>query len=100
MSDASPNVVDASRRFGQGSRDGADGGGGPHDPGMDVRIARLEDDAKELRTDMKRVLADLGYIKGRIEQLPSTWVMITGLIGSQIALAGLILASSRLLGHG
>ena len=79
---------------------------------MDQRVSRLEQDGLDFRDDMKAIRADLnsiradqaairsdlGYVRGRIEQLPSTWVMLTGIIGGQIALAGLLVAASRLLG--
>jgi len=71
----------------------APGGSGPHDPGMDARVARLEDDMKEVKadlrtvkTDLAAIRADLGYLKGRMENLPTTWVMLTTLMGSQAAL--------------
>jgi len=68
-------------------------GAGPHDPSMDARVARLEDDMKEVKadlqtvkTDLAAIRADLGYLKGRMENLPTTWVMLTTLLGSQAAL--------------
>ena len=80
------------------------GGGGPHDPAMEVRLARLEEDSKEVRADMKRVLADLSYVKGRLESLPTTWAMITTVVGAQLALAGLltglVFAVARMFGKG
>ena len=76
-------------------RDGevAAGGGGPHDPTMDMRVARLEDDMKEVKadlravkTDLSAIRSDLGYLKGRMENLPTTWQMVTVLMTSQAAL--------------
>ena len=71
----------------------AGGGGGPHDPGMEPRVARLEEDLKDVKADMRTVKADLatiradlGYLKGRLENLPTTWVMVTTLMASQAAL--------------
>jgi len=40
----------------------------------------------------------IGELKGTVSQLPTTWVMITGIIGGQLALAGLFLAALRLSG--
>ena len=81
---------------------------------MDARVSRLEDDFKEfrselrafraelvgIRTDTGSIRGDLGELKGRIGSLPTTWVMLTGLIGSQVTLAGLVYAVARLLGKG
>jgi len=68
------------------------------DPGnMEARVARLESEMKELRDDMKQLRVDTAYIRGKLEHLPSTWVMLTGIIGGQVALAGLLFAASRLL---
>jgi hypothetical protein len=92
----------------------ADGGSGPHDPFMEARVSRLEEDFKDfraelrafrsdltgIRTDMGRVRADPGEMKGRLAHLPTTWVMLTGLIGSQVTLAGLVYCVARTLGKG
>lgn len=71
----------------------AGGDGGPHVPTMEQRVARLEDDVKDVKadirtvkTDLAAIRADLGYLKGRLENLPTTWVMVTTLLGSQAAL--------------
>lgn len=72
---------------------------------LEQRVERLEDesrefrdDLKQIRTDLAQMRADLSFIRGRIEMLPNTWVMLTGIIGGQIALAGVLVAASRLLG--
>jgi hypothetical protein len=62
--------------------------GGPHDPLMEARIARIEDDVKELKADVKALRADGAWLKGRLEQLPTTWVMLTAIVGSMVALLG------------
>lgn len=65
---------------------------------LEQRIVRLEDDSREFRDDLKQIRGDLSYIRGRIEMLP-TWVMLSRIIGGQIALAGVLIVASRLLGR-
>jgi len=77
------------------------GGGGDNSGGMSdlpFRVGRLEDDVKELRADMKVVRADLAWLKGRIEQLPTTWVLVTTIAASQAALLGFTFAILRYAG--
>lgn len=54
---------------------------------MEARVARLEDDMKEVRADLKLAIKDLAYLRGRIEHLP-TWVLVTSIAASQAALLG------------
>lgn len=55
---------------------------------MEARVARLEDDMKEVRADLKLAIKDLAYLRGRIEHLPTTWVLVTSIAASQAALLG------------
>lgn len=48
---------------------------------MEARVARLEEDMREIKTDLKALRLDSAEIKGRISQLPSTREMITLVIG-------------------
>ena len=57
---------------------------------MEARVARLEDDVKDVRKDMKEVLSRLARLEGLVGQLPTTWVMLTAIIGSMIALLGFV----------
>ena len=66
---------------------------------LEQRVERLEDESREFRDDLRQIRTDLAFIRGRLETLPSTWVMLTGVIGGQIALAGVLIAASRLLGN-
>ncbi len=66
--------------------------------GIDERTRRLEADGAEFRSllrgideRVRRVEIDLAENKGRLVNLPTTWAMITTVIGGQITLAGLVL---------
>lgn len=48
------------------------GGGGTFD-GMEARVARLEDDMKEIKGDLKSLLQSSAEIKGKIDGLPSAY---------------------------
>ncbi|MGB6325339.1 MAG: hypothetical protein WBG11_06070 [Methylocella sp.] len=51
------------------------GGGGTFD-GTETRVSRLEEDMKELKADMKTALKDLAYLKGKVDNLPTTLQLI------------------------
>lgn len=90
------------------------GGGGPHDPGMEPRVAVLEQIAKEtrealiavkgdlvgIRADISAMRSEVGWLKGRVEQLPSTWVLVTTIVTAMATLLGSVIAIMRLLGSG
>lgn len=90
----------------------AGGGGGPHDPGMDARVTRLEDQYGRIETllraiddrvgrlddRVRHIEIEVAELKGRIVNLPTTWAMITTMIGGQIALAGILVAAFRFAG--
>lgn len=94
---------------------------------MEWRVTRLEQETKEVRADLRSIQSDLAEIRaklavlatanglsqvearlagveGKVSQLPTTWVMLTGIVASQIAMAGmitgLVFAVARLLGKG
>ena len=77
----------------------AGGGSGPHDPGMEMRVGRLEEDMRAMRTDLSAMRSDTAYIRGRVESLPTTWSMIGTMIAGNVALVGLLVAAARLFGH-
>lgn len=60
-----------------GRRRGRDDGGlPPSGPGgtsddMEARVKRLEDDYKELRSDLKTLLVDVAVLKERVSHLPT-----------------------------
>ena len=68
------------------------GGGGPHPPGMDARLAALE-------AAVQRIDLDLAEIKGRLSNLPTTWHL--GMMQAAIILAvcGAAFALVKTLAH-
>ena len=77
----------------------ATGGDGPHDPSMEARVARLEEDVRGMRADISATRSDTSYIRGRLESLPTTWQMVATVLGGNVALASLLFAAVKLLGH-
>jgi hypothetical protein len=81
-------------------------------PDMEARVIRLEDQFGRIETLLTRldgrleklddrvrnVEIELSGLKGKISQLPSTWAMMTAIIGSQIAFAGVIATTFKLAG--
>jgi hypothetical protein len=57
---------------------------------METRLTKLEDDVHAMRLDM-------AYIRGRLENLPSSWQMIGTVLAGNIGLAGVLLAAIRLM---
>jgi hypothetical protein len=83
----------------------AGGGGPPHDPGMEMRVQRLEDALQlieghlaSLDGRLRTVEITIAEMNGRLTNLPSTWAMITAMLGGQIAFAGTIAAILHLSG--
>ena len=61
---------------------------------MEPRIAALESDMKEIKSDLRTVLVDLSYLRGKVDAMPSTLQFI-GFAIAIIAAAGV----TRFLGH-
>ena len=59
--------------------------------GMDEQTRRLETLLRSTDDRVRRLEVDVAELKGRIVNLPTTWAMITTMIGGQITLAGLVL---------
>ncbi len=81
------------------------GGSGPHDPGMEARMTRLEDQFTRIETLLKsiddrvrKLEIDAAELKGRFAHLPTTWAMVTTVVGGQVALAGILFGAFRLAG--
>ena len=74
---------------------------------MDDRLRVMETDIGEMKGQTAPLLTlgdkvdklaiDVAEVKGRVTHLPSTWAMITTMLGGQIALAGLLATILRLL---
>jgi hypothetical protein len=64
---------------------------------LEARVGRLEEDMKEIKADVKAVVKDLAYLRGRVEHLPTTWVLLTSITASQAALLGFTFAMLRFL---
>jgi hypothetical protein len=85
------------------------GGGGPHDPTMESRVARLEEDVRAIkgvlerfepllarideRTKVSATTADVSELKGRLSNMPTIWGLVSvnaftvlGVMGGAIAL--------------
>jgi hypothetical protein len=72
---------------------------------MAMRLQRLEDTFPRIEAllasvddRLRKVEIDLAEVKGRIAHLPSTWAMITTMLGGQVAFAAAILAILKLVG--
>jgi hypothetical protein len=72
--------------------------GGPQDPSIEARLARLESDCQLMRADLSATRADVAFIRGKIESLPTTWQMIATILTGNIGLAGVLLAAAKLFG--
>ena len=66
---------------------------------METRITRLEDDFRSLKADLSAIRTDVSYLRGRIESLPTTWQLITAVIGGNVSVAAVIFAALKAIGH-
>lgn len=74
-------------------------GSGPYDPGMELRVARLEDQFTRIETLLKgidertrAVELELREAKGRMSNLPTTWAMVTTVVAGQATFGGILWA--------
>jgi chromosome condensin MukBEF ATPase and DNA-binding subunit MukB len=72
---------------------------------MALRLQRLEEALPRIEAllravddRLRKVEIDLAEIRGRIANLPSTWAMITTMLGGQVAFAAAILVILRIVG--
>jgi len=72
---------------------------------MEMRVQRLEDTLPRIERLMaslderlRKVEITVAEMNGRMTNLPSTWAMITTMLGGQIAFAGTIVAILPLTG--
>ena len=91
-------------------------GGGTLDP-MEARVARLEDDMREIKTDLKALreemragfkelradisglLIEVAEIKGRVSQLPTVWQVNMQMIGLMFTVLGGAFVIMRYAAH-
>jgi hypothetical protein len=76
------------------ARPSGSGGGRTTDDELQIRVKRLEDDAKEMKEDLKTIRTDLAYVRGKIDSLPTTMQLIAFAIAVFVA-AGI----ARYFGH-
>ena len=62
------------------------GGGGTFSDDMEARVKRLEEDAKDVRGDLKAIRLDLAEMKGRLQAMPTTWQMVGFIVACAIAM--------------
>ena len=79
--------------------DGA--GGPPHDPGMEHRVARLEDDVRGIRSDLTEIKDAIATTREDVRHaadVSRTWGMWTvgTIIATGVAAAGIIIAMNGL----
>ncbi len=72
---------------------------------MDARMTRLEEQYSRIEAllrgvddRLRKVETDIAELKGRVANLPSTWAMVTTMLGGQITLAGFLIAIIRIVG--
>ena len=75
-----------------------------HVPGMEVRLARLENQSARIEAlvrgiddHLRQLRAETVELKGRLASRPTTWVMLATMIGGQLALAGILIATLLLM---
>jgi hypothetical protein len=55
------------------------GGGGPHDPGMESRVTRLEVEYQHVRRDLDQINAKMDKMDARLNELPTKRDLTTNL---------------------
>ena len=65
------------------------GGGGTFDGMLESRVARLEEDMKEVRSDLKAIRTDLAEVKGRLSAMP-TAIQLLGFVVAIFVAAGIL----------
>lgn len=61
------------------------GGGGTYED-MEARVKRLEEDGKDIRSDLKAIRLDLAEMKGRLNSMPTTWQMVGFVVALAVAI--------------
>lgn len=63
---------------------------------MEARVARLEDDVKEIRGDIKALRSDVSELKGKVSMLPG-YGGIALIVGVIVALSTLVQVAARFM---
>ncbi len=79
-----------------------------YSPSLEARVAVLEEVVRRIDAKLDRIEARLdklevsvAELRGMVQTLPTTWQMLTAVIGGQVALAAMLFGAARLLGvHG
>ncbi len=67
-------------------------GGGPHDPGVEARVAKLEAAVEHLQADMTEVRASLSRVEPRIAKMAGAFPYLATKadLGKRLTVAGII----------
>lgn len=104
------------------------GSGGPHDPGMEARVAALEADMRDVKdilarmepllrsiderlgrletrvgaveVQVRKIENDFARLEGRVSQLPTTWTLLAAIVATIMTVFGSSLALPRFAGPG
>jgi hypothetical protein len=90
------DVEDFERHYARTLRRRAGGGisdGMP--PDIEFRLGALETEVKDLRSDVKQLRNDSAELKGQVKLMPTTFQMVSWLLGSMIAISGLVFTIAR-----
>ena len=74
---------------------GQSGGSGPEDPMLEARVARLEDDMKDVKASLKSIELSLAEIKGRMSSIPTSFQLMTMVITTWSAGAAIVFTLLR-----
>ncbi len=58
--------------------------------------AQMHADHAEIRADHAQMRIEAAEMRGLVRNLPTTWAMLTGIIGGQIAFVGVLVAAAHL----
>jgi hypothetical protein len=68
---------------------------------MDAKFDRVDANFQTMDARLGSLTADVAELRGIVRNLPSTWAMMTAVIGGQVALAAMLIGAARLFGvHG